>query len=215
MHSSGLYRIEIGDRFYFGQSIHLRKRNAEHQLLLRTGKHNNPYMQRAYNLCRSYKFVVLSEISVDMLDKYEQRLLDAWVGQPKCMNVAKCAEAPARGRRASYETRAKLSAAHKGKTHTPEARAKISRAKLGEKKNPESVEKTRQANLGRKRSASAVDRAAAAIIKPVAMPQVGAVFPSVKSCAEFLGVHGSAVSHAIANQAKVCGLFAFFVDGLT
>lgn len=53
-------------------------------------------------------------------------------------------------RRHSAETRAKMSASHKGRRNTPEHNENIRKARLGQKRKPETIEKMRAAATGKK-----------------------------------------------------------------
>lgn len=166
--NTGVYRITIGPRVYFGQSKNLKERRKEHLSRLRRGAHRNKRMQHAFNNGEAYAFEVLVFVSADSLDAVEQALLDAYADDPKSMNVARDASNP--GRNPSPETRARISAAgmgkfpsaetrallrvpkstearanmsaaQKGKTFSVETRAKISASKTGRKHSTETLAK--------------------------------------------------------------------------
>ncbi len=150
MKQSGIYRIWIGDCFYFGQGQALKKREQSHRSLLRRGKHNNVYLQRAFDKYECFFFEKLVGVCVDDLTAVEQALIDEYAGDPQCMNIARDACAP--GRNPSPETRAKMSASRTGLVHSAEHRAKNSAANRGRKLSPEHREKVRQARTGTTRS---------------------------------------------------------------
>lgn len=54
-----------------------------------------------------------------------------------------------KGRKASEETRKKISLAGQGRVPSPESRKKMSKAALGKKKSPEAIEKCRLSRLGK------------------------------------------------------------------
>lgn len=55
----GIYKLEINGKVYIGQSRSITKRFAEHSLKLRTGRHYNKHLQRAFD---KYKIVVSSVV---------------------------------------------------------------------------------------------------------------------------------------------------------
>lgn len=138
----GIYRISIGPRtFYWGQAQDLRARAGSHLSALRRGDHGNQQLQRSFDKHgeAAYVFEVSLLCPEDDLDMQEQFALDIWHGTPGCANVAKVAEASARGLRRSEETRAKISAAKMGSKHSDEARANMSAAKKGVPRTPEAA----------------------------------------------------------------------------
>lgn len=129
MQKPGIYTINIGEHFYFGQAQNLAKRSANHLSDLSRGKHNNKQLQRAYDKYGGYDFRVLLVCEVDELNRYEQRLLNLYQPLAKCANVAKCAEASQRGTKRSPEQRAAVVRAQTGRVHTEEARTKMAAKK--------------------------------------------------------------------------------------
>jgi group I intron endonuclease len=122
--ASGIYQINIGDYFYFGQSVDLKKRKRTHLAALEQGKHPNPHMQRVYNKYPDFQWQEVSYCSPTELDEQEQRLLDAFWGTEGCMNIARDARAPRRGIKHSEETLKKL----RGRKHSEETMEKIREA---------------------------------------------------------------------------------------
>jgi len=123
--ASGIYQINIGDYFYFGQSVNLKERKRAHRTALEQGKHPNPKMQSVYNKYQDFQWQEVSYCSHTELDEQEQRLLDAFWGTEGCMNLARDARAPRRGIKVSEETREKMRKAMRGKKHSEEAREKM------------------------------------------------------------------------------------------
>lgn len=133
---SGVYAIvhrESG-RWYVGQSQNIRKRWNEHRRILQQGTHHNDPLQAAWTKYGedAFDFVVLILAPVHLLNDLEQAYLDD--PETSYFNVARCAEAPARGMlgsKRSLETRAKISAALKGKPRSDEHCRRISSSKKG------------------------------------------------------------------------------------
>lgn len=59
---SGVYRIEIGGKSYIGSSVNINQRWRQHRTNLKCGRHDNPYMQNAYNKYKEAKFELLEEM---------------------------------------------------------------------------------------------------------------------------------------------------------
>ena len=112
--NSGLYQINIGDYFYFGQTKDLKRRKRVHLNNLKKGNHHNEFMQNVYNKYREFDFQEVLHCSVDELNDQEQRLLDAFWGTEGCMNICPIANS-SKGRKLSDEHKRKLSEAKKGK----------------------------------------------------------------------------------------------------
>lgn len=72
----------------------------------------------------------------------------------------------------SAETKARLSAAHRGKIVSPETRAKLSAFNRGRPRDPAAVAKTAAANRGQKRSPATRAKMSAAITKALKAPEV-------------------------------------------
>lgn len=175
-----IYKISCVEngKFYIGSTVNKNQRWARHRKDLRAGVHKNKNMQASWNKYgeAAFVFTVIEEVADQvLLMQVEQRHLDACVGQPDCFNHNKFADAPWRGvkgegtpnfgKKASAETRAKLSAAmagsgnvNWGRTTPVEVVAKIRATNLAyphaeRQHTPEEIEKIRQASIGRPQSA--------------------------------------------------------------
>jgi len=114
MKRSGIYQIQIGPWFYYGQSIQLETRKSVHLSTLQANKHKNSILQNAYNKYQQFEFIILGELPVEELDSAEQFFIDCFHGTEHCANIASFADAPSRGRKASDETKAKMKASQQG-----------------------------------------------------------------------------------------------------
>jgi len=127
----GLYEIRnrLDGNFYVGSSIHLRRRLDDHKYLLRHNQHPNIRLQRAWNRDgeKFFRFNVLAILEEKDQLSTEQRLIDISLG-PNCYNFAVDAVAPMKGRKASAETRAKLSKIRLERFADPKACKKMSDA---------------------------------------------------------------------------------------
>lgn len=96
---AGIYVFSWGEDsyFYIGQSQDLEKRKKEHLSLLKRNSHHNKKFQNVFNKHGSPKFCIVEECEIDELNEREQFYLDLLFSDLKCVNIAKCAEAPKRG----------------------------------------------------------------------------------------------------------------------
>lgn len=84
---------------YWGSTISFKKRYQEHSGFLKRGNHPNAIMQKCWNKYgeNSFLFEIVTRCDVSKLIDIEQTLLDKHWGTPLCMNLAKDAQASARG----------------------------------------------------------------------------------------------------------------------
>jgi len=152
---SGIYAIKCASnsRLYIGSAVSFRRRVAVHLCMLRAGKHHSKKLQRAWDKYGSDKFMfgvieVVPEKSG--LIAREQHWIDALDACGSGMNSNPVAGSVL-GRKHSAETRAKLSASHKGKPgrpHTDESKALLSAAHAGKKLTQEHRKKLSEAKAG-------------------------------------------------------------------
>ena len=145
----GIYKIinVINNKFYVGSAVDLKRRKTRHFSELRTGKHNNRYLQAAWVKYgeSSFVFVVVEELLEDAdLLAAENVWLKEHVGKPYCYNLGVDATAPTLG------MSGELSPTW-GRKRTPEELAAQSWA--GKKHSPESKDKIREFLLGKPKSA--------------------------------------------------------------
>lgn len=148
--SSGVYRITIGSRFYYGRASKFLSRKSGHKRLLERGRHPNIIMQRCYNKrgLQDGWFEIIELCDKSDLEAVEQRYLDKWACHPKCMNIAKNSTAPTEGMIHSEEARRRIADAGRRNLtaetmrkmidarrergpHTEEAKRKMRDAKVG------------------------------------------------------------------------------------
>lgn len=126
--TSGVYAIRNthNGKAYVGSAVCLRRRLWQHKSALRTGKHPNVKLQRAWNKYGgdAFAFEVLEFVGdLTALVPVEQRWLDDLHAVTQGYNVAPRAGSSL-GRRASEATKAKLSSQRKGRRLSEEARAR-------------------------------------------------------------------------------------------
>lgn len=153
---SGIYKIVniINKKFYIGSASNLKKRIYNHKLMLKNGNHTNIHLQRAsekYGL-DAFSFEILEECTKEQLREHEQKLLDKFVGNINCYNIAHDATAPTRGLLQSEETKLKKSLALKGKSLSEEHKKKIGLANKGNVYSKEIRQQISNRQLGRKLS---------------------------------------------------------------
>jgi len=154
---SAVYCIRnlINEKRYVGSAVHFQKRWSAHRVALRKGSHPNIKLQRAWNKHGESVFVfeVLEQVEnkADLIVA-EQKWIDVYHAATVGYNIAPKAGSSL-GRKASPETKVKLSQAHKGKKFseekrqrylgrvvTEETRRKIAEAHRGKGKPPLSAE---------------------------------------------------------------------------
>lgn len=115
-----IYRIDLGDYFYYGSTTRPERREKEHLYHLKKENHTNRFMRMVFQKHQDYRFMIVATV-IRFSDtmRVEQKFLDRYIDDPKCMNVARKADKPpaAWGRTPSRETRKKLSERHSGKNH--------------------------------------------------------------------------------------------------
>lgn len=164
--SVGIYRIvnAVTGIAYIGQSGKLRKRLFEHRASLRRGKHDNAYLQRAFNKYGedAFLFEVIEYCSAKDLTKREQYWLDT-VGLCRLYNLSPSAGRSQLGIKRSPETCALISKAKRGRYVSEETRQRLREYFTGRKMPPRSLEwRLKQSELrkGKPLSENARKRAA-------------------------------------------------------
>ena len=128
--NTGIYRIEIGDYFYWGSTMNYTKREREHHSGLRGGCHPNIKMQNVYDKYKDFEMNLVVFTNENIL-QIEQEFIDLDYDNHYCMNLAKDAISPMLGRTHTQKTRKLMSEARKGKQHSSESRKLMSKAKQG------------------------------------------------------------------------------------
>lgn len=90
MKKSGIYTIEINNKFYVGSAKDLDNRKSTHEYKLRKGIHENIHLQRAYNKSKDFKFEIIEYCDIELLEsleKYWMNILDVLkIGYNICPN---------------------------------------------------------------------------------------------------------------------------------
>lgn len=187
---SGIYHIQIGPWFYYGQSINVHRRLKDHICKLQKNKHGNPILQNAYNKYQQFESIVIGLIPVEELDGAEQFFIDSFYGEEYCANIAKDVIATNRDRKASNETKAKISAAGIGRIFSEEHKAKMSAALLGRVHSEETKNKIATTLSDKLKGMSKVPGSG----KPSRSVEInGTWYPSIKEASEKTGIPYSTI----------------------
>lgn len=98
---AGVYKIHIGNGcYYIGGTNNVRRRMSEHKSRLRSGCHRNHRLQEHFNAngAEALTFEVVAYCAPERVKLFEQKLLNAYVDDPACVNYARDASAPFKGR---------------------------------------------------------------------------------------------------------------------
>lgn len=145
---SGIYKIinKTNGKYYVGSAVNFKKRWREHRNKLNKNKHNNLYLQHAWNKCGSdnFEFLIVEYVDnvygrkCDDLLKIEQKYLDIAKSDKDSnidshYNICYFTHQTTRGIKLSEEHKNKLSMSRKGKKHSIESRKNMSKLKIGQK----------------------------------------------------------------------------------
>lgn len=154
LHKSGIYKIlnRSTGKFYVGSAIDLRRRWIDgHRSLLNRNKHQNRYLQAAWNKYGSddFEFIVLEIIeNGDLLLAREQYWLDATQCCDRTVgyNLYLYAGGGPKGGPLTLEHRQKIAAAGRGRKWSEETREKMRTAQ--DRSNPERCRKISLSKIG-------------------------------------------------------------------
>jgi len=96
--TSFIYKITIGKYFYYGQSTKFQQRIKDHLGALKNKNHCNKKMQNVYNKNDDFKMQIVEILGAGFLQKdlndAEQKYIDKYYDEKKCMNIARIAGKP-------------------------------------------------------------------------------------------------------------------------
>lgn len=176
-----LYQIRNveNDMPYIGMlSRNTKKRRNQHFSLLRLNKHDNDYLQKAFNKYGedSFRFEILQELPDDKLlqaetDELSQYIKNGKIDRDRCYNLVATPHRPVMteetkhklsvalmGKPKSVEHRRKISERQKGNSffagrkHTKESKLLMAAAKIGTKASEETLKKMSQSQKGHNRN---------------------------------------------------------------
>lgn len=163
----GIYSITNtkSDKRYVGSASNIEKRWNRHRVDLRTGKHHSRHLQAAWNKYgeSAFRFDMVTTCEPGELIEQEQFWIDVFqtANEKHGYNCAPVANSRL-GMKATDETRARLSLAHKGHKPSEETRAKLSVASREAHSRPDIKAKIIAGLVGRKRSLESKAKIAAA-----------------------------------------------------
>ena len=142
----GIYKIinVVNNKFYVGSAVNFSRRKIRHFSELRTGKHNNRYLQASWDKHgeAAFVFVVVEEVQDKaVLLEAENRWLKEHVGKDYCYNLGVDATAPMLG------MSGELSPTW-GYQHTGDAKTRIVKALTGRVQSEETKAKRRATMKG-------------------------------------------------------------------
>lgn len=149
--AAGIYRVDVGPKFYIGSTTRLGSRHSSHRADLAAGKHPNKALQAAWDEHRGFRFTVLTLIPEKSCDRgrdhaerlkfHEQRLLDELFSNPDCCNASESSRYNTTVSAAMKQkwldpefrvtTLRKMKEARKARPVSQETRRKMSEAKRG------------------------------------------------------------------------------------
>jgi group I intron endonuclease len=115
---AGIYRLDFGNKYYYGSTLRLETRRRQHLRGLEASTHRNHRVQAAYNAHGPFEFRVVELCEVWELRRLEQLYLDIHYGYPTCLNLSPSAETT-RGRVMSEAQKQKLRDLWTGKKKPP------------------------------------------------------------------------------------------------
>lgn len=163
----GVYSITCTDgRRYIGSGVDLVNRWAVHRYALNKRIHHSAALQAAWLALGhdAFCFELLQQTTPKKLLIVEQKYLDLYRPFDPSIgfNTSPTAGKP-KGIKATAETRAKMSIAHKGRKFTEDHRRKIAEALRGRRPSDQCITASIARHTGRKETAESVERRAAAL----------------------------------------------------
>jgi group I intron endonuclease len=153
-----IYRIRnlVDGKAYIGQAVNFEKRKSRHLWELRSNRHKNEHLQRAWLAHGEQNFVfeiLESDVPNAMLVEAEQRHIDAHSSSDWAKGYNKAPVAGSNiGLKYSEASRLKMSVAQKGRTLTDEARKRIAATLTGKVQSAETIAKRVAKTKGLKRT---------------------------------------------------------------
>jgi group I intron endonuclease len=155
----GVYRIVnlVTGKVYVGSAaVSLRQRGLYHRSFLRRGKHDNTYLQRAWDKDgeHNFRFEVLETCETSACIEREQHWMDLLRSTDRARGYNLCPVArsgPMQGRRHSEATRRRMSEMMKGHDMSALTEA-AARANRGRRLSPEVCQKRSEARKGKPKS---------------------------------------------------------------
>lgn len=210
----------MNGRVYVGSSTFLEKRKSCHWSKLKSGTHDNKYLQSDWRKCgeEAFFYEILEYVEEHMLIEREQYWLDKhWDEQKQCYNIRKIADRN-KGVVFSDEVKKKLSLSHIGKVSSrknkklsEETKSKISQSLKGRSPSIETIEKIKKTLKGR--NINAKQRQALITLsesrKKSILQYDGDIlikeFSSAAEASKITGIHRTAIVQCLKQRTKTAG----------
>lgn len=200
----GIYRIvnTINGKEYIGSSKNLYKREKKHMHYLAKNKHDNKYLQNAYNLHghEAFLFEIIEECSEDELILKEQAQINTRDFE-QLYNLRKVAHSNL-GLKLSPETLQKMSDVKKGKVFSEEHKANISKGKKGKAPRPK----------GFKHKEGQTQKIKEGCYKKIYCKELDRTFESCTEAAKEFSVSNCAISQALKKGFKIQGKYSLLYE---
>lgn len=149
--TSGIYCIlnMVNNKKYIGASKQIQQRLSEHKCNLIKNRHQNIYLQRAWNLYggNNFKFEIVFKCDILELDRAEKIFIKRY--KTNCRNHGyNFEDGGGAGKLISDETRRKMSRSHTGLKQTEEHKRNAAATKIGIKRKPETIKKMSESQKG-------------------------------------------------------------------
>jgi group I intron endonuclease len=212
---SCIYRLDIGNRFYYGSTTNIVPRVRAHLWRLKNNRHENKIMQNTYNKYGAVhvSIVAMGCWSKEELVRVEQDYLDGVVDISNCMNIAREANSPTwAGRTLSQEHKDKIGNAHRGRRHSDEARRNMSLAKQGVSRSVEAINKQKRSMVGKHQGSDNPMYGKSGMDSPVAkrvcvvLGGDKKIYDSMRAASEGVGVPVSTMSAWLNGYSKLPGV---------
>ena len=87
--NTGIYILQIGPWFYYGQTTDSPQRKSSHYNKLKKNKHPNQFLQEAYNYYKEVHFDLFAILPVEELNGAEQFFIDCFYEDGYCANISR------------------------------------------------------------------------------------------------------------------------------
>ena len=94
----GIYRISVGNKYYYGSCLNFKLRERSHRYHLSKRSHFNKRLQALWNKGYNFEFKFIEEVSnIHELLIIEQKYLDKYFNTTDCLNLCENSERPPGG----------------------------------------------------------------------------------------------------------------------